>query len=379
MATRNFEALNREDKKNLIAEAGRVTDITDPKWGHPDGRDFWYIDPALNIDTATLYNPEVSDEEKLALGNKRQAAYMEQWWNTEHTCTCEKYMVPGCPEEPDTECEVWVIKPKNIKPRKNRVLFYIVGGALVSLNPNAYPIEKLCEEHKCVGIVPIYRLSWQAKYPAAINDCHAAYKWMVDNADMLGIHPNKVVLSGSSSGGHLALATGFRLKRYGYNPRGIVTVSAQTDDREKDGPSNYSGVWDSVEQHDGLLQYMGRNFASNKVGPEAMPNHATVEDCIGYPPVFMHQSELDPDILNNVEFYTKLLKAHSFAEYHVYGGAHHNNGVFSVVKGVGEPNDYSMLVGKIFDTNLEDCFRYDLRRPWVVEEYKAAFKEKFGE
>ena len=259
------------------------------------------------------------------------------------------------------------------------MLFYIVGGALVSLNPNAYPIEKLCEEHKCVGIVPIYRLSWQAKYPAAINDCHAAYKWMVDNADMLGIHPNKVVLSGSSSGGHLALATGFRLKRYGYDPRGIVTVSAQTDDREKDGPSNYSGVWDSVEQHDGLLQYMGRNFASNKVGPEAMPNHATVEDCIGYPPVFMHQSELDPDILNNVEFYTKLLKAHSFAEYHVYGGAHHNNGVFSVVKGVGEPNDYSMLVGKIFDTNLEDCFRYDLRRPWVVEEYKAAFKEKFGE
>ena len=202
---------------------------------------------------------------------------------------------------------------------------------------------------------------------------------MVDNADMLGIHPNKVVLSGSSSGGHLALAPGFRLKRYGYDPRGIVTVSAQTDDREKDGPSNYSGVWDSVEQHDGLLQYMGRNFASNKVGPEAMPNHATVEDCIGYPPVFMHQSELDPDILNNVEFYTKLLKAHSFAEYHVYGGAHHNNGVFSVVKGVGEPNDYSMLVGKIFDTNLEDCFRYDLRRPWVVEEYKAAFKEKFGE
>ena len=364
---------------SLIAEAGRVTDITDPKWGHPDGRDFWYIDPALNIDTATLYNPEVSDEEKMALGTKRQAAYMEQWWNTEHTCTCEKYMAPGCPEEPDAECEVWVIKPKNIKPRKNRVLFYIVGGALVSLNPNAYPIEKLCEEHKCVGIVPIYRLSWQAKYPAAINDCHAAYKWMVDNADMLGIHPNKVVLSGSSSGGHLALATGFRLKRYGYNPRGIVTVSAQTDDREKDGPSNYSGVWDSVEQHDGLLQYMGRNFASNKVGPEAMPNHATVEDCIGYPPVFMHQSELDPDILNNVEFYTKLLKAHSFAEYHVYGGAHHNNGVFSVVKGVGEPNDYSMLVGKIFDTNLEDCFRYDLRRPWVVEEYKAAFKEKFGE
>ena len=109
---------------------------------------------------------------------------------------------------------------------------------------------------------------------------------MDDNADMLGIHPNKVVLSGSSTGGHIAWALAFRLKRYGYSPRGIVTVSAQTDDREKDGSSFYSGVWDSVEQHDGLYQWLGRNFDSNREGPEALANHATVEDCIGFPPTF---------------------------------------------------------------------------------------------
>lgn len=326
-----------------------------------------------------MYNPEVSDEEKLKLGKKRQQAYYDQWWSTEHTCDIEKYEVPGCEEEPDTPVEVWVVKPKNIKPRKNRVLYYVVGGALVSLNPNAYPIERLCEEHKCIGIVPIYRLSWEAKYPAAINDLHAAYKWMNENADMLGIHPNKVVLSGSSTGGHLALALAFRLKRYGYSPRGIVTVSAQTDDREKDGSSFYSGVWDSVEQHDGLYQWLGRNFDSNRVGPEALANHATVEDCIGFPPTFMYQSEMDPDIFGNIEFYTKLLKAHSFAEYHVFGGAHHNNGVWSVIKNCGEPNDYSIRIAQMFDSNIEDCFKYDLRRPWVVEDYKAAFKEKFGE
>lgn len=378
MSQRNFEKLNDKGSQ-LIAESNRITDITDSKWGHPDGADFWYIDPALNVETATLYNPEVSDEEKLKLGKKRQQAYYDQWWSTEHTCDIEKYEVPGCEEEPDTPVEVWVVKPKNIKPRKNRVLYYVVGGALVSLNPNAYPIERLCEGHKCIGIVPIYRLSWEAKYPAAINDLHAAYKWMDDNADMLGIHPNKVVLSGSSTGGHLALALAFRLKRYGYSPRGIVTVSAQTDDREKDGSSFYSGVWDSVEQHDGLYQWLGRNFDSNRVGPEALANHATVEDCIGFPPTFMYQSEMDPDIFGNIEFYTKLLKAHSFAEYHVFGGAHHNNGVWSVIKNCGEPNDYSIRIAQMFDSNIEDCFKYDLRRPWVVEDYKAAFKEKFGE
>lgn len=58
---RNFEKL--AGLKNLVAENDRVTDITDPKWGHPDGRDFWFIDPALNIDTHTLYDPETSAED----------------------------------------------------------------------------------------------------------------------------------------------------------------------------------------------------------------------------------------------------------------------------------------------------------------------------
>ena len=367
------------NKDGIIVEDGRMIDITDPKWGHPDGRDFWDLDPKLNEATAMLYSPSVPQEEKLAAGNARQAAYMEQWWSTEHSCDVEKYEVPGCEEEPNTPVEVWVIKPHNLKKKKNRVLFYIVGGGLTGLNPNAYPIERMCEEHKCVGIVPIYRLSWQAQYPAAINDIHAAYKWMFDHADELGIHNDKVVMSGSSTGGHLCLASAFRLKRYGYSPRGIVVVSAQTDDREKDGDSLYTGMWDAVEQHDGLYNWLGRNFASNRVGPEALPNHATVEDCIGFPPTFMYQTEMDPDILQTVEFYTKLLKAHSFVEYHVYGGGHHSNGIWAVIKNCGEPNEYSTRASISFESNIEDCFKYDLRRPWVVEDYKAAFKKKFGE
>ena len=52
MSQRNFEKLNDKGSQ-LIAESDRITDITDSKWGHPDGADFWYIDPALNVETAT--------------------------------------------------------------------------------------------------------------------------------------------------------------------------------------------------------------------------------------------------------------------------------------------------------------------------------------
>ena len=108
------------NKDGIIVEEGRMIDITDPKWGHPDGRDFWDLDPKLNEGTAMLYSPSVPQEEKLAAGTARQKAYMEQWWSSEHTCDIEKYEAPGCEEEPDTPVEVWVVKPHNLKKRKNR-------------------------------------------------------------------------------------------------------------------------------------------------------------------------------------------------------------------------------------------------------------------
>ena len=74
------------NKDGIIVEEGRMIDITDPKWGHPDGSDFWDLDPKLNEGTAMLYSPSVPQEEKLAAGKARQQAYMEQWWSSEHTC-----------------------------------------------------------------------------------------------------------------------------------------------------------------------------------------------------------------------------------------------------------------------------------------------------
>lgn len=82
-----------------------------------------------------------------------------------------------------------------------------------------YMIEESCPEET------------DAPKMRAINDLHAAYAWMVKNADKLNIDPDKIVLIGNSSGGHLATALSFRLKRYGYQPRGCVVTMPITDDR----------------------------------------------------------------------------------------------------------------------------------------------------
>jgi acetyl esterase/lipase len=50
-----------------------------------------------------------------------------------------------------------------------------------------------------------YRLSGEAKYPAQIDDTRAAVKWLVKHAATLHLDPEKMVVTGISAGGHLAL------------------------------------------------------------------------------------------------------------------------------------------------------------------------------
>ena len=53
-----------------------------------------------------------------------------------------------------------------------------------------------------------YRLSGEAIFPAAIEDCKTAIRWIRANAKKYGIDPDRIGVSGSSAGGHLAALVG---------------------------------------------------------------------------------------------------------------------------------------------------------------------------
>lgn len=53
-----------------------------------------------------------------------------------------------------------------------------------------------------------YRLTAEARYPAAINDCQTAVRWIRAHAGNYGIDPDRIGVLGGSAGGHLALMVG---------------------------------------------------------------------------------------------------------------------------------------------------------------------------
>lgn len=54
-----------------------------------------------------------------------------------------------------------------------------------------------------------YRLSGVAPYPAAVDDCLAAVRWIRANAVRYNVDPDNMAVWGGSAGGHLSLMMGF--------------------------------------------------------------------------------------------------------------------------------------------------------------------------
>jgi acetyl esterase/lipase len=53
-----------------------------------------------------------------------------------------------------------------------------------------------------------YRLARVSLAPAAVEDCLCALRWIIRNAKQYNLDTNRLVLTGNSAGGHLALTTG---------------------------------------------------------------------------------------------------------------------------------------------------------------------------
>jgi acetyl esterase/lipase len=63
---------------------------------------------------------------------------------------------------------------------------------------------KQLAERGYVAVTVEYRLAPKSQFPAAVQDCKAAVRWLRLNADKYHVDPNRIGVAGDSAGGHLA-------------------------------------------------------------------------------------------------------------------------------------------------------------------------------
>ena len=97
-----------------------------------------------------------------------------------------------------------IFKPDTIRA----VVLDIHGGGWIQGSPefDAQPNDELARTCKVAVVSVDYRLAPENPFPACIEDCKAAAKWLVSNAKK-EFGTDKVFISGGSAGGHLAAVT----------------------------------------------------------------------------------------------------------------------------------------------------------------------------
>ena len=96
------------------------------------------------------------------------------------------------------------------KPVSGPSVLYIHGGGWQTGSKEQYVLWYLPYLQLGLPVVAIqYRLSGVAPAPAAVEDCRCAFRWVARNGAKYGIDPARIVITGGSAGGHLALMTAF--------------------------------------------------------------------------------------------------------------------------------------------------------------------------
>src|SRR5262249_39128012 len=110
----------------------------------------------------------------------------------------------------------------------DRIVLYLPGGGFVlppSNGGRAFAANVSRESGACV-LMPHYRLAPEHPFPAGVQDCVSAYRWLRRQ----GVAATRIAIVGDSAGGNLTLATALSLRDSGDSlPAALVSISGVTD------------------------------------------------------------------------------------------------------------------------------------------------------
>jgi acetyl esterase len=147
-----------------------------------------------------------------------------------------------------------------------------------------------------------------------------------------GVDPARIIVSGESGGGNLALAVGLKLNRDGEIDliKGLYALCPYIAGRWPDErfPSSVenNGIFLDLYNNHGRVSY-GID-AYDAEDPLAWPGFATTDDVAGFPPTAISVNECDPLRDEGIAFYRMLLAAGVSARGRTVLGTMHGTEVF---------------------------------------------------
>lgn len=234
------------------------------------------------------------------------------------------HYAPGPDGAPDVLVRIY--QPEN-RPATLPALLWIHGGGYVlgSVESDDLSCKAKALSLSCVVASVEYRLAPEHPFPAPVEDCYAALKWLAAGAEQFGINRARIAIGGASAGGGLAAGLGllardraeveicYQLLIY---PMIDDTNVAQAGPDVPDAP-----LWTRASNLLGWRAYLGQEPGSAGVSPYAAASRA--EDVSGLPPTFIGVGTPDLFREEDILYARRLIAAGVPTELHVYTDGFH--------------------------------------------------------
>ena len=212
-----------------------------------------------------------------------------------------------------------LLSPRPAPAAATGVLWLHGGGYAVGMKEMVHMSRAvgLVKRFGAVVLVPGYRLSLQAPYPAALDDCYAALLYLKEQAAALGVRPDQLMVGGESAGGGLCAAVCIRARDTGeVNVAFQMPLYPMLDDRDTETSRDNRGrVWNTRRNHLAWRLYL-RGTDRAQLSTYAAP--ARLTDFAGLPPAYSFVADGEPFYAETVRYFGRLRAAGVPAELDVY-------------------------------------------------------------
>lgn len=225
-----------------------------------------------------------------------------------------------------------VYRRRDVQTPQPTVIFYH-GGGWVGGTKESSVMSLLPWMELGWNVVNVeYRMARNALAPAAVEDAQCALRFVVNNAKNYNVDGNRIVVTGESAGGHLALAVGMIPQSAGFTNicAGGGFAGSETGVPKVAAIINWYGIPDVAEMLSGpnarsyAVAWLGSGKTAMDVAKSVSPITYVRADL---PPILNIQGDKDPIVpyTQNVRLNDALTKAGAKSElFTVPGGGHGN-------------------------------------------------------
>ena len=158
--------------------------------------------------------------------------------------------------------------------------------------------DTLCRELAngagCAVVAVDYRMGPENRFPAAVDDCQAATRWVHAHADELRLDPTRIAVGGDSAGGNLAAVVAIDARDRGDLPLAFQLLIYPVTHQHQVTPSHTENAQGYLLTRDTMNYFAGHYFADPAQHDDWRASPLLREDLGRLPPALVLTAGYDP-------------------------------------------------------------------------------------